>query len=149
MGARLFLVLIALPAVHALVHPGLGTRDEEPPEGRIVVIGGGVTEDRSDEERRRRARTAEAQMGLLAQSVLLAAAPDVGVLCRRDGRVFRDRQVNLSAVARLHRAGFVLLPTLDAPHASVVLPNLDVATIRGFRNCFDPAQPNPPGSLPD
>ena len=126
----------------------LHLREEAPPEGHIVVIRGGVTENRSDEELRGRAKTAEAQIGLLAQSVLLAAAADVGSICRRDGRVSRYRRVNLSTVARLHQAGFVLLPTLDAPHYSVVLPNLHVATIRVFRNCFDPAQPNPPSSLP-
>lgn len=120
----------------------LRLRDETPPEDHVVVIRGGIVEDRTDDELRKRAHDAEARIGLLAQSVLLAAAADVSSVCLRDGRVSRYGQVNLSTVARLRRAGFALLPTLDAPHYSVVLPDLDSETIQRFRNCFDrPTEP--------
>lgn len=113
-----------------------------------MVIRGGIIEDRTDEELRKRALDAEARIGLVAQSVLLAAAADVIGLCQRDVRVSRYGRVNLSTVSRLRRAGFALLPTLDAPHYSVVLPDLTPETLQRFRRCFDPAQPNPPSTLP-
>lgn len=113
-----------------------------------MVIRGGVLEARTDEQLRERARHSEANIGLLAQSVLLAEREDVARVCRDDGRVSRYTQVNLSTVARVQRAGFPLEPTLDAPHYSVVLPDLSDETIERFRRCFDPAQPNPPSTLP-
>ncbi|TVR34687.1 MAG: hypothetical protein EA388_08505 [Nitriliruptor sp.] len=113
-----------------------------------MVIRGGIIEDRTDEELRKRARDAETRVGLVAQSVLLAAAVDVSHVCQRDRRVSRYGQVNLSTVDRLHRAGFAILPTLDEPHYSVVLPDLTSETMQRFRSCFDPAQPNPPSTLP-
>jgi transposase-like protein len=136
------------PSERPLVR-NLRLREEVPPEDHVVVIRGGIIEDRADDELRKRAQDAEARIGLLAQSVLLAAEADVSSVCLRDGRVSRYGQVNLSTVARLRRAGFALLPTLDAPHYSVVLPDLNSETIQRFRNCFDPAQPNPPSTLPE
>lgn len=126
----------------------LRLRDDTPPEDHVVVIRGGIIEDRTEEELRKRAKDTQARIGLLAQSVLLAAAADVRSVCQFDGRVARYGQVNLSTVARLRGAGFALLPTLDEPHYSVVLPDLNSATIQRFRSCFDPAQPNPPSTLP-
>ena len=45
--------------------------------------------------------------------------------------------MNLSTVARLRQAGFALLPTLDAPHYSVVLPDVSPETLQRFQSCFD------------
>lgn len=105
-------------------------------------------EERTDDQLRKRAKDAEVRIGLLAQSVLLAPESDVSEVCQRDGRVSRYGHVNLSTVARLRRTGFALLPTLDEPHYSVALPDLSSETIQRFRSCFDPAQPNPPPTLP-
>lgn len=69
-------------------------------------------------------------------------------MCQRDGRVSRYSQVNLSTVARIRQAGFPLEPTLDAPHYSVVFPDLSAETIERFRSCVAPAQRNPPTTLP-
>jgi hypothetical protein len=69
-------------------------------------------------------------------------------LCLQDGRVSRYARVSLSTVARIRQAGFPLEPTLDAPHYSVVFPDLSAETLERFRNCFDSAQPNPPTTLP-
>ena len=113
-----------------------------------MVIRGGVIEDRTDDELRQRAKDAQARIGLLSPSVLPAAEADVGSVCQCDGRVSRYGRVNLSRTARLRRAGFALLPTLDAPHDSVVMPDLDAEIIQRFRNCFDLARPNPPSTLP-
>lgn len=126
----------------------LRLREEAHPEGHIVVVRGGVIEDRTDDELRKRAADAEARIGLLAQSVLLMPAADVVDVCQSDGRVSRYGRVNLSTVARLRRAGFALLPTLEAPHYSVALPDVSSETLRRLRSCFDPAQPNPPTTLP-
>jgi len=126
----------------------LRLREEIAPQDHIVVIRGGILEDRTDDELRKRATDAEARLGLLTQSVLLTPEADVVHVCQSDGRVSRYGRVNLSTVARLRRAGFALLPTLDAPHYSVVLPDVSPATLQRFRSCFDPAQPNPPSTLP-
>lgn len=126
----------------------LRLRDELPPDDDVVVIRGGVLEERTDEQLRTRARRSEATIGLLAQSVLLAEREDVPRVCRDDARISRYKQVSLSTVARIGQAGFPLEPTLDAPHYSVVLPDLSVETIDRFRRCFDAAQPSPPSTLP-
>lgn len=123
-------------------------RDGSPPGDHIVVIRGGVLDRRTDEQLRERARQSEANIGLLAQSVLLAEPEDVARTCREDARASRYAKVSLSTVARIRRAGFPLEATLDAPHHSVVLPDLAAETIERFRHCFDPAQPNPPSTLP-
>lgn len=113
-----------------------------------MVIRGGALEGRTDAQLRERARQSEANIGLLAQSVLLVDAQDVACVCKQDGRVSRYSQANLSTVARIRQAGFSLEPTLDAPHYSVVFSDLSAETVERFRGCFDPAQPNPPTTLP-
>jgi hypothetical protein len=126
----------------------LRLRDEPPPGDHVVVIRGGVVGGRTDDQLRDRARQSEHSIGLLAQSVLLADAEDVARVCLQDGRVSRYARVSLSTVARIRQAGFPLEATLDTPHYSVVFPDLSAQTIERFRNCFDPAQANPPMTLP-
>lgn len=123
-------------------------RDEPAPTDDAVVIRGGVLETRPDDHIRERAREAEANVGLLAQSVLVVERADVSHVCLHDRRVARYTQVNLTTVGRIRRAGFPIEPTGDAPHYSIVLPDLDSGTIERFRGCFSPSQPNPPPSLP-
>lgn len=105
-------------------------------------------EGRTDDELRHRARQSEANIGLLALSVLLAEPEVVSRTCRHDGRMSRYNRVNLSTVARVRQAGFPLAATLDAPHYSVVFADLSAASIQRFRRCFDAAQPNPRTALP-
>ena len=121
----------------ATVGGGWRLREETPPQEHIVVIRGGIIENRTDDELRKRATDAEARLGLLAQSVLLTPESDLVHVCQSDGRVSRYGHVNLSTVARLRQAGFALLPTLDAPHYSVVLPDASPETLQRFRSCFD------------
>lgn len=123
-------------------------RDEPAPADDAVVIRGGVLETRPDDHLRERAREAEANIGLLAQSVLVVERAHVAHVCRHDHRVARYTQVNLTTVGRIRRGGFPLEPTGDAPHYSIVFPDLDPGTIERFRECFSPSQPNPPRSLP-
>lgn len=128
--------------------PNVRLRDEPPPEDAFVVIRGGTLEDRTDDDVRERARKAATNIGLLAQSVLVVDRETVVDVCQRDARLTRYPRVNLSTVGRLRRAGFPLEPTGDAPHYSVVFPDVEAETIQRFRGAFDAAQPNPPTTLP-
>ena len=66
---------------------------------------------------------------------LVAAVPQIGP--------DRYRQLRLSTFGTVRGAGFPLWPTLQFPHYSVVLPDVDASTVARLASCFGPPQPNP------
>jgi hypothetical protein len=83
------------------------------------------------------------ETGVYSVSVFLALDDPVAELCRQEPYLVRYRQVRLSTVGRLHRAGFVLLATLARPHYDVVLPDLDADTLGRLDAGFDAPVANP------
>jgi hypothetical protein len=118
----------------------LALRNEAPPADTVVVVRGGQM---ASEFVRRTARDAFDETGVYSVSVFLALDDPVADLCRQEPYLLRYRQVRLSTVGRLHRAGFVLLATLARPHYDVVVPDVDDDTLRRLDACFDAPVPNP------
>ncbi len=67
--------------------------------------------------------------------------------CRSE-RIASYRRVRLSTFGRIREAGFALLASFDAPHFTLVLPDLSELTLARLERCFDPPMPNP-GRPPD
>jgi hypothetical protein len=53
------------------------------------------------------------------------------------------RRIRLTTVARIRANGFSLLPTFDAPHFTLVVPDASELTIARLNQTFDPAIANP------
>ena len=115
-------------------------REELPPDDVVVVIRGG--EMNSDFVRRTATRSYE-EVGVFTVSVFLALGDAVEELCRSVEDLERYGKVRLSTVGRLRSLGFALLPTLDAPHFDVLLPDLEAGTLDRLELGFDPPVPNP------
>jgi hypothetical protein len=116
-------------------------REELPPGDVVVVVRGG--EMNSDFVRRTATRSYE-EVGVFTVSVFLALDDDaVDELCRSVEDLERYGKVRLSTVGRLRSLGFALLPTLDAPHFDVLLPDLESGTLNRLELGFDPPVPNP------
>jgi hypothetical protein len=81
--------------------------------------------------------------GLHGISVEGAIDETVLEACRRSERLANYRQVRLSTFGRLRVAGFALLATFDAPHFTIVLPDVAEMTIIRLDRCFDDPIPNP------
>lgn len=67
----------------------------------------------------------------------------VAEVCRTSPRLGRYRQVRLSTFGRLRAAGFPVIPTFDAPHYTLALPDLSELTVARLVRCFDDPIPNP------
>lgn len=115
-------------------------RDELPPDDVVVVVRGG--EMNSDFVRRTATRSYE-EVGVFTVSVFLSPEDAVEELCRSVEDLERYGKVRLSTVGRLRFLGFALLPTLDAPHFDVLLPDLETGTLDRLELGFDPPVPNP------
>ena len=118
----------------------ISLREEEPPNDAVVVVRAGLMRL---EIVRRAASDAHEALGFHTVSVYLALNEPVEVLCRREPRLNRYRRVRLSAVGRLRRAGFALIPTFSLPHYSIVFPDLADPTLQRLEAAFDPPVPNP------
>ena len=118
----------------------LALRNEEPPDDAVVVVRGGLL---ASDFVRRTATDAFEETGVYSVSVFLALDDPVAELRGQEPYLVRYRQVRLSTVGRLHRAGFVLLATLARPHYDVVVPDIEDDTLRRLDTCFDAPVANP------
>ena len=80
-----------------------------------------------------------AVLGISVEGVIDTTVPEA---CRSP-RVVGYRRVRLSTFGRLREAGFALLATFDAPHFTLVLPDLSELTSARLDRCFDPPIANP------
>jgi hypothetical protein len=92
---------------------------------------------------RRTATRSYEEVGVFTVSVFLTLEDAVEELCRSVDDLERYGKVRLSTVGRLRSLGFALLPTLDAPHFDVLLPDLEPGTLDRLELGFDPPVPNP------
>jgi hypothetical protein len=115
-------------------------RDELPPDDAIVVVRGGEMNSVAIE---RTATRSFEEFGIWAVSVFLATNGTVGEVCRTVPDLERYGKVRLSTAGRLRSHGFVLIPTMHAPHFDVVLPDIDPATLDRLDGAFDSPIPNP------
>jgi hypothetical protein len=122
-------------------------RDEEPPADAVIVVRGGLL---TADSVRRTVERCRRQFGFLGVSVygavemrlpkLISAVPQIGP--------DRYRQLRLSTFGAVRAAGFPVWPTLSFPHFSIVLPDVDDATLVRLETTFGPPEPNPgPGAL--
>ncbi len=123
----------------AMVQP-LPIRREQPPDDAVVVVRAGVMDRQSLE---RAARQCFDGWGVLAISVEAVIGTTVDQACRTSPRLSQYRQVRLSSIGRLIQGPFVLLPTFEPPHFSVILPDLSDLTVPRLIRCFDDPIPNP------
>lgn len=122
-----------------MAHEPLPIRTEEPPpDDSVVVIRAGVMSPSSIEEAASRCLE---EYGVLGISVEAAIGMSVLEACA-SRRVRRYRMVRLSTFGRV-REYFALLPTFDAPHFTLLLPDLAETTLARLDRCFDAAIPNP------
>lgn len=117
----------------------LPVRRADPPDDAVVVVRAGVLDPASIA---RSATQCFERYGVHGVSVE-AAEGRVDVACANSLRLRRYRQVRLSTVARLRRAGFALLPTFAHPHYTLVLPDVAEITLRRLDRAFDDPIPNP------
>ena len=75
--------------------------------------------------------------------MFLALDDAVEELCRSIEDLGRYGKVRLTTVGRVRFLGFALLPTLEAPHFDVLLPDLEPGTLDRLELGFDPPVPNP------
>ena len=106
---------------------GLPLRDEEPPSDATVIIRAGVLEPGSI-------------VRALSRSF---DRYDVLETCQRSPRLAPYRRIRLTTVARIRTNGFVLLPTFDVPHFTLVVPDTSERTIARLNRTFDAAIGNP------
>jgi hypothetical protein len=118
----------------------LRTRHEPPPDDAVVVIRAGVLSERSIEDAANRCLEG---YGIFGVSIEGAMGLPVAEVCRRSPRLDRYRQIRLSTFGRLRAAGFPVIATFDAPHYTVVLPDLSELSVARLARCFDDPIPNP------
>jgi hypothetical protein len=118
----------------------LPIRREQPLDDAVVVVRAGVMDRQSLE---RAARQCFDGYGVLAVSVEAVIGKTVDQACRTSPRLSQYRQVRLSSIGRLIQGPFVLLPTFEAPHFSLILPDLSDLTVPRLVRCFDDPIPNP------
>jgi hypothetical protein len=125
--------------------PGyLTLRTEQPPDDATVVIRGGVLSRASIEQAASRSLDL---FGILGISVEGAVGVSVLDACRTSERLAAYRRIRLSTFGRVRAAGFAMLATFDAPHFTLVLPDLSELTTARLDRCFDEPIPNPAGDL--
>lgn len=117
----------------------LPLRQDLPPDDGCVVVRAGVM---GAANVARAAQRTFAVYGLLGLSVEGVIGATVREACRSD-RVAAYRRVRLSTFGRVRGAGFALLATFDAPHFTLVLPDLSELSLERLDRCFDPPIPNP------
>ncbi len=116
-------------------------RDEQAPDDAVVVIRGGLHS--LDPERvRESAEDSMADLGFYGVSVFAAYDGDIRGLCERIARLRSPGVVWVAGAGDLRAHGFELVPTDEAPHFDVVLPDLASGTISTLTRCFQ-SQPNP------
>ena len=117
-------------------------REEEPPDDSTIVVRGGLL---SPDSVRRAAAKCRKEYGFFGVSVYCAIGMTVAELVANVQLIGADlyRQVRLSSFGVLRRAGFALWPTNPFPHFSIVLPDLDPATLSRLDGCFGQPVPNP------
>lgn len=117
-------------------------RDEDPPNDEVIVVRGGLL---SRESVGRAARKCREEHGFLGVSVYGAVQMTVADLVASVDLLGPDRyrQVRLSNFGALRRAGFPFWPTNPFPHFSIVLPDLDPATLTRLDGCFGAPIVNP------
>jgi hypothetical protein len=122
-----------------VAHEPLPIRSEEPPpDDSVIVIRAGVMSTTSVEESASRCLE---EYGVLGISVEAAIGMSVLEACG-SRRIRRYRMVRLSTFGRV-REYFALLPTFDAPHFTLLLPDLAETTVARLDRCFDAPIPNP------
>lgn len=118
-------------------------RTEEPPPDETVVVRAGQMS--TDNVRRSASRFFD-EHGVYALSVFAALDHPIDELCR-DRVLVRYGVIRTSAFGVLRAAGFALLPSLRRPHFSIVLPDLEPATVDRLSACFGGPAPNPGRTL--
>jgi len=118
----------------------LPIRHEEPPEDAVIVIRAGVMDSANLEKA---AAQCFDRYGVFAISVEAVIGMTVDQACRTSPRLAQYRQVRLSSFGRLREGPFAVLATFDAPHFSVLLPDLSELTLPRLVRCFDDPIPNP------
>lgn len=83
------------------------------------------------------------RFGVLGISVEAVLAGGVADACRTSPRLRHYPQVRMSTVGRVRSSGLILWATFDAPHFTLVLPDLSEMTLARVERCFDPPIPNP------
>lgn len=121
-------------------------RDEDPPDDAAVVVRGGLLSPESVQRTVERCRREYGFLGLsvygaigITVAELVATVPQIGPM--------RYRQLRLSTFGLVRAAGFAAWPTNRFPHFSIVLPDLDLATLGRLDPCFSPPESSP--ALPD
>jgi hypothetical protein len=116
-------------------------RDEEPPDDATIVVRRGLL---LAESIRRTAERCRREYGFLGLSVYGAVGMTVAELTATVPQIgpVRYRQVRLTTFGAVRQAGFPVWPTNMFPHFSLVLPDLDQATIGRLEACFGPPQRN-------
>jgi hypothetical protein len=118
----------------------LSLRKEDPPGGDVVVVRGG---EMHPNVIRRAATRAFEETGMYGVSVFLCLDHDVPELCRSVPDLSRYGRVRTSSADALRSDGFALLSTGRRPHFTVVLPDVEDATLTRLDHCFGPTVRNP------
>jgi hypothetical protein len=108
------------------VTDGLALRDEDPPSDATVIIRAGVLEPASITRALSRSFDRYAVLGISVEGALDASVLET---CQQSPRLAPYRRIRLTTVARIHTNGFVLLPTFDIPHFTLVVPDASELTI--------------------
>lgn len=119
---------------------GLPLRDEEPPSDATVIIRAGVLEPGSIVRALSRSFDRYDVLGISVEGALHASVLET---CQRSPRLAPYRRIRLTTVARIRTNGFVLLPTFDVPHFTLVVPDTSERTIARLNRTFDAAIGNP------
>lgn len=119
----------------------LRLRDETAPPGIVVVRLGAVT--LHDSHLQRSAAECHERWGLWGFSVLEVVDGDFYALALVRPILAERRQVSVAFGSDLMDDGFALIPTLDAPHWTVVLPGGSPDVFERVRRHFRGPVPNP------
>jgi hypothetical protein len=119
---------------------GLPLRAEQPPDDATVVIRAGLMNNTKIAVSARRTFDTHAVYGVSVEGVINQTVIEA---CRSSQRISSYQRIRLSTFGRLRAAGFALLATFDAPHFTIVLPDLSELTVARLGACFDQPIPNP------
>ncbi|MCC5952808.1 MAG: hypothetical protein JJU45_12015 [Acidimicrobiia bacterium] len=117
----------------------LPLRQVMPPDDAAIVLRAGVMERGAVVRASERTFSLYALHGISVEGVIGTTVQEA---CRSE-RVAAYRRVRLSTFGLVREAGFALLATFDAPHFTLVLPDLSELTLARLERCFDPPIPNP------
>lgn len=116
-------------------------RDDPIPDLLVVVRLGSVTLE--DAALQKSVEECHERWGIWGFSVLEVPSRDYELLARLRPIVATRRMLLVAKGSDLIAAGFPVLPTLDHPHWTVVLPTPSVEQFAAARGCFDGPIPNP------